>query len=224
MPAMACRQGPPSYVPVPVRNQGPRFELVDDRTIAFMPFFAIKDAERFRETCNRCIEKVKDETLCLGFGFSLSAGPQGEMAFSRESYVNAEGLIEHLQNIEILFLEGLCRYGQLVSLQVHGPKDELDKLRQHPIIQELGPQFYELMPGSFEVIELPAQQILEVPTMERTGSSNQLWKQLQANAVPCNVIPAGVRTAPASEDMQDRFELAHGRATSTTYTIPPSVH
>jgi hypothetical protein len=30
-------------------------------------------------------------------------------------------------------------------------QDELDKLRAEPMIQEMGPEFYELMPGSFEV-------------------------------------------------------------------------
>jgi len=178
-----------------------------------MPSFTIKDAERFIEVCNRCIEKVKSETLCLGYGFSLSAGPQGDMAFGRESYVNAEGVIEHLHNIEILFLEGLCRYGQLTSLQIHGPKDELDKLRQHPIIQELCPQFYELMPGSFEVVELPMQHILEVTPVESRSSVIPLRKQ-------ANVAIGGV-TSQAPEDRQDRLEVAHGRPTPTTYMVPP---
>merc|ERR1712232_1150999 len=49
-------------------------------------------------------------------------------------------------------------------------EDELDKLREDPIIQELGPDFYELMPGSFEVIELPMQHLPEVrPSVESQG-------------------------------------------------------
>lgn len=216
---VAYRQGLPSYTPAPVRNPGPRFQLSEDRTIAFMPLFTIKDAARFREVCNQCIEKVKSETLCLAYGFSLRSSPDGDVAFCRESYVNAEGVIEHLHNIEILFLEGLCRYGQLTSLQIHGPKDELDKLRQHPIIQELCPDFFELMSGSFEVIELPTQQMLEVTPQETRSSCIPAWKQ--ANAFVGGVIPSGISTARASEDRQDRWEMANPRAIPTTYMVPP---
>merc|ERR1712118_440338 len=125
----------------------------EDTTVAFTPFFTIKDAGNFFEICNRCIEQVKSESHCLGYGFSVCAGPYQNMAFCREAFLNAEGVIAHLHNIEVLFKEGLCKYGELVSLQIHGPKEELDKLREEPMIQEMAPEFYELMPGSFEVIE-----------------------------------------------------------------------
>jgi len=151
----------PRYAPF-VAEQAAARATAEDKTVAFMPYFAIKDAESFFDVCNRCIEQVKSEALCLGYGFSVSAGPHQNMAFCRQAFLNAEGVIAHLLNIEVLFKEGLCKYGELVSLQIHGPKDELDKLREDPMIQELGPEFYELMPGSFEVIELPMQHLAEV--------------------------------------------------------------
>lgn len=150
----------------PVSNRA----IAADMSVAFMPYFLIKDMDNFFEVCNQCIEQVKQETLCLGYGFAISTGPQNNMknnmAFCRELFANAEGVIAHLQNIELLFKEGLCRYGELVSLQIHGPKAELDKLREDPVIQEMNPEFYELMPGSFEIIEIPMQQMDYLPQQE----------------------------------------------------------
>jgi len=154
----------------------------EDRTVAFMPYFAIRDAENFFEVCNHCIEKVRSEPLCLGYGFSVSAGPHQNMAFCREAFLNAEGVLNHMNNIEVLFKEGLCKYGELVSLQIHGPKEELDKLRDDPMIQEISPEFYELMPGSFEVIEFPMQQIPDVQQQHKQHQQQQ-QQQLQQQQV-----------------------------------------
>lgn len=175
----------------------------EDKTVAFMPFFTIKDAENFFEVCNLCLEKVKTESLCLGYGFSVSAGPQQNMAFCREAFLNAEGVIAHLHNIEVLFKEGLCKYGELVSLQIHGPKEELDKLRENPIIQELSPDFYELMPGSFEVIELPMQQMKEVqPSLEETARHTPVLPMRQAKVLSGGCTEAvTITTTPTASYM-----------------------
>jgi len=130
-----------------------------DTSVAFMPYFAIRDMDNFLDVCNQCIEVVKNETLCLGYGFTISSGSQNSLAFCREAFANADGVIAHLHNIEILFKEGLCRYGELVSLQIHGPKVELDRLQMDPMIQEMNPEFFELLPNSFEVIEIPMQRM-----------------------------------------------------------------
>uniref|UniRef100_A0A7S1F2Q6 Uncharacterized protein n=1 Tax=Noctiluca scintillans TaxID=2966 RepID=A0A7S1F2Q6_NOCSC len=152
----------PGYMEAaPVSNRA----IAADMSVAFMPYFLIKDKEmdNFFEVCNQCIEQVKSETLCLSYGFAISTGSQNNMAFCRELFANAEGVLAHLQNIELLFKDGLCKYGELVSLQIHGPKVELDKLREDPVIQEMNPEFYELMPASFEIIEIPMQQMDYLP-------------------------------------------------------------
>jgi hypothetical protein len=194
---VSARTGVPSYTPPPVRILSQQAkpaairETADDTTVAFMPFFAIKEAENFFEVCNLCIEKVKSEDLCLGYGFSVSAGPHQNMAFCRESFLNAEGVIAHLHNIEILFKEGLCKYGELVSLQIHGPKGELDKLREDPIMQEMGPEFYELMPGSFEVMELPMKPPPEVSRVQQPADVSRVQQPAEAQPIE----PSGTSTA-----------------------------
>lgn len=204
----------PSYVPLV--EQASSRKTAEDSTVSFMPFFAIRDAENFFDVCNRCIEQVKDEPLCLGYGFSVSAGPQQNMAFCRESFLNAQGVISHFHNIEILFKEGLCKYGELVSLQIHGPKDQLDKLREDPMIQEMCPDFYELMPGSFEVIELPIKSSVE-GQLPFDGSCTPVQPVRQQARVLAGGLSAGRCTVQPPEDDGSINIMT----TPTTYMAPP---
>lgn len=264
----ALQQGVPSHTPVPAtarqllpnrsfsalnqtQNATPRYApptaeqaqatraTAEDKTVAFMPYFAIKDAEKFFEVCNRCIEQVRSESLCLGYGFSVSAGPHENMAFCREAFLNAEGVIAHLHNIEVLFKEGLCKYGELLSLQIHGPKDQLDILREEPIIQELRAEFYELMPGSFEVIELPMQQLPEVQVpqapVEVQGRFTPVMpvRQTQARVIggglaePSAVILAPERCKSSGEAVRQLVAEQSSvsiMATPTTYQTPPGTY
>lgn len=161
----------------------------EDTTVSFMPYFLIKEPTKFFEVCNGCIEQVKAESLCLAYGFSVSAGKEQNVAFCRQSYLNAQGLMEHLYNIEVLFKEGLCKYGELVSLQIHGPKAELDKLRQETIIQEMCPDFFELMPGSFEVLEMPTQQV-KVSDCSSMNKSAAIQSSVNTSPTPtCYMAP-----------------------------------
>jgi hypothetical protein len=183
-----------------------------------MPYFVITDTENFFEVCNRCIEKVKSEALCLGYGFSVCAGPQRNMAFCRESFLNAEGVIAHLQNVEDLFKEGLCKYGDLVSLQIHGPKEELDILRQHPMIEEMCPEFYELMPGSFEVIELPIRHIREAEASR--SSTPRSSSHHKAKVLGGGLSGVANMLVSAADGKQDRHKTLGQMP--TTYMVPPN--
>jgi len=136
-------------------DQVPNRAIAEDMSIAFMPYFLIKDMDGFLEVCQQCSEQVKLETLCLSYGFAVSTGPHSNMAFCRAMFASAEGVLAHLLNLEDLFKDGLCKYGELVSLQIHGPKVELEKLNNDPMIQDMNPEFFELLPGSFEIVELP---------------------------------------------------------------------
>lgn len=166
----------PLLVQDPVSNRA----TARDTSVAFMPFFAIRDMDNFLDVCNQCIEVVKNETLCLGYGFAISSDTQNSMAFCREAFANADGVIAHLHNIEFLFKEGLCRYGELVSLQVHGPKAELERLKQDPMIQEMNPEFFELLPTSFEVIEIPMQHMEYYPQDVVMGQEAAMLEQRHA--------------------------------------------
>jgi len=165
--------------PLPVFDQVPNRAIAEDMSIAFMPYFLIKDMDGFLEVCQQCSEQVKLETLCLSYGFALSTGAHSNMAFCRAMFASAEGVQAHLLNLEDLFKDGLCKYGELVSLQIHGPKVELDKLSNDPMIQDMDPEFFELLPGSFEIVEMPGPF-----DMQRPPEMVQVHKQLEQGFAP----------------------------------------
>ena len=70
------------------------------------------------------IAKTASETKNLFYGFTIN----GDEIFCREGYAGAEGLLAHLDNVGALLAEVL-KISDLIRLEVHGPADELEKLK-----------------------------------------------------------------------------------------------
>ena len=79
---------------------------------------------------------------CLFYGFTYSAGE----AYCREGYKDAESLVSHLDNVSDL-IQRLESISELSRLEVHGPQEEIDKLREWPAIKRLNPKYYVLQSG-----------------------------------------------------------------------------
>jgi len=168
-PVVQYASAPESVMYAAAPGEAPTENIqVEDGAITIMPYFSINDMDNFFEVCNQCIEQVKFENQCLQFGYTIGASATGNMAFCREKFSTAEGVIAHLNNVDLLLKEGLCKYGELLSLQIHGPKGELDKLREDEMIKQMNPEFYELMPGSFTVETVPVAAAPAPPTTTTT--------------------------------------------------------
>ncbi len=91
------------------------------------PYFKIPEGQldAFKAICERFMEKIKNEPGCLYYGFSFD----GDRAFCREGYENAEALLFHAENVGAEFEEAL-QMVELTRVEIHGPKEELDKLRE----------------------------------------------------------------------------------------------
>jgi quinol monooxygenase YgiN len=115
---------------------------VEDKCCSIAPYFKVATGklEAFKELCEQFVAKTTEETKCLYYGFSFD----GQQAHCREGYKDAEGLLAHLQNIEAL-LEQALKISELTRLEIHGPEEELAKLRE-PLAQ-LKPQFFVLEYG-----------------------------------------------------------------------------
>ena len=113
-----------------------------DSCCTLHPYFKIHDGqfEAFKTLCERFIEKSGQEPKCLYYGFSFD----GDQAHCREGYADAEGLLNHLENVGSILEEAL-QIADLVRLEVHGPEEELAKLREP--LSELEPQFFTLQYG-----------------------------------------------------------------------------
>lgn len=139
--------------------------LASDTNIMVLPYYLVKDMDAFLEVCNQAVEVMKNEHLCNGFGFCIGANPMGTMAFCRGSFANADGVLSHFHILENILRDGLCKYGELTSLQIHGPSEELDRLRSDPMVQEMNAEFYDLLPSSFEVLKASGDMFASQPML-----------------------------------------------------------
>jgi hypothetical protein len=113
-----------------------------DKCCTIVPYFKIPSGklEVFKEFCEKFIEKTKTESKCLYYGFSF----YGDQAHCREGYEDADGLLAHLDNVGPL-LEEVLEVVDLARLEIHGPEEELTKLREP--LAGLKPQFFTLEYG-----------------------------------------------------------------------------
>jgi len=113
-----------------------------DTCCTIAPYFRISDGqiEAFKNLCERFVEKTGKESKCLYYGFSFD----GDQAHCREGYECAEGVLEHIDNVSELLEESL-EIAEFIRLEIHGPEQELAKLRGP--LADLKPQFFVLEYG-----------------------------------------------------------------------------
>lgn len=113
-----------------------------DTCCSIVPYFQIGGGkiEQFKKLCERFIDKTSNEEKCLYYGFSFN----GVIAHCREAYEDAGGVLTHLDNVGDLLQEAL-KISELIRLEIHGPEQELAKLRTP--LKDLNPQFFVLEYG-----------------------------------------------------------------------------
>jgi len=113
-----------------------------DTCCTIVPYFEVPDENmpEFKAKCEQFIDLTNNEDRVLYYGFSFD----GNTAHCREGYADAEGLLAHLDNVGELLGQTL-QISELVRLEVHGPAQELEKLREP--LAELKPQFFTLEYG-----------------------------------------------------------------------------
>ncbi len=113
-----------------------------DTCCTIVPYFKVSSGnlQSFKGVCEQMVEKSRGEAKCLYYGFSFD----GDQAHCREGYKDAEGLLAHLQNVGSLLQEAL-KLAELTRLEVHGPENELDKLRGP--LADFNPRFFTLEYG-----------------------------------------------------------------------------
>jgi len=94
--------------------------------VSLHPYFKVRPGklEAFKAGLPAFVDKTKTEKKNLFYDFTFN----GDEVLCREGYTDAEGLLAHLQNVDALFKEAL-KIADLTRLEVHGPAQELDKLK-----------------------------------------------------------------------------------------------
>ncbi len=113
-----------------------------DTCCTIVPYFKVHEGKMgdFKKLCEQFVEKTSKEPKCLYYGFSFS----GDKVHCREGYEDADGALAHLENVGALLGEAL-KIADMTRLEVHGPDDELAKLRQP--LADLNPQYFTLEYG-----------------------------------------------------------------------------
>ncbi|MEE2822620.1 MAG: antibiotic biosynthesis monooxygenase [Acidobacteriota bacterium] len=113
-----------------------------DICCTIVPYFKVHEGqlEIFRSLCKQFVEKTRSEPQCLYYGFSFD----GDQVHCREGYEGAEAVLTHLKNVASL-LEKALAIADLTRLEVHGPEEELARLREP--LKDLSPQFFSLEYG-----------------------------------------------------------------------------
>jgi len=113
-----------------------------DTCCTIVPYFQVHadQLDSFKELCPKLVAQTSNEPLCLYYGFSFD----GDIAHCREGYTNAEGLLNHIEQIGPL-LEEILKISDLTRIEIHGPADELAQLREP--LAGLSPQFFTLECG-----------------------------------------------------------------------------
>src|SRR6202167_3906156 len=100
--------------------------LSQDTSCSIAPYFKIHAGKlaEFKKLCAQFMEKTTPEPGCLYYGFCFD----GDVAFCREAYVDADALLAHIDNVSALLGEG-AKISDLERLEIHGPEKEIAKLR-----------------------------------------------------------------------------------------------
>ncbi len=109
------------------------------RFVSLHPYFKVHPGkvEAVKASLPRFVQKTATEQQNVFYDFTIN----GDELFCREAYLSAEGLLAHLDNVGALLAE-LLKVADLVRLEVHGPAEELQKLKEP--LAHLKPVFFEL--------------------------------------------------------------------------------
>ncbi len=112
------------------------------QVVSIHPYFKCHEGKLgdFEALLPKFVERTRTEGRCHWYDFSVC----GDTVHCREAYDGAEGLLEHLANVEALIGEALT-ISDLARVEVHGPAEELAKL-EGPLA-DLAPEYYVFQTG-----------------------------------------------------------------------------
>jgi len=108
-------------------------------SVSINPYFRITEANR--AACNEMLtqfcELVSSEAGCLFYNFTFN----NDVLCCREAYTDAAAVAAHLENCGAA-LGQFVQIAELFRIEVHGPAEELDKLRE--TFASMNPEYFIL--------------------------------------------------------------------------------
>jgi quinol monooxygenase YgiN len=108
-----------------------------DNAVSIHPYFKIQPGQM--ETCKSFLsqfnEKVVSEDKCLYYNFTFN----DDVLCCREAYQDADGVQAHLENCGALLGEFMSIV-ELTRIELHGPAEELEKLKAP--LADMNPDYF----------------------------------------------------------------------------------
>ena len=97
-----------------------------DKCVTIVPYFKVRhgELEAFERLTERFVAVSEKEPETIYYGWSFN----GDQAHCREGYTGAEAALVHLKDVGPL-LDEAQKLAELTILEIHGPEEELAKLR-----------------------------------------------------------------------------------------------
>ena len=94
--------------------------------VSVHPYFKVHPGKlaAFKAALPAFVEKTASEEKNLFYEFTSN----GDEVFCREGYTDAGGVLAHLDNVGAMLAEAF-KIADLIRVELHGPAQELDKLR-----------------------------------------------------------------------------------------------
>ncbi len=115
-----------------------------DSVVSMHPYYkvSVENLAAFKTLANDLIETTRGEMGCLYYGFSFSE----DEIHCREGFKNAETLLAHLDNVSDL-RRRVSSIAEVSRLEIHGPAEELAKIKEFDPMQKLNPKYFVLEGG-----------------------------------------------------------------------------
>jgi len=119
--------------------------VASDQTFCnIYPTFKVNDLAAVEKFTTEAVEKTKTEEGLLYYGFTLDK--KNNLLFCREAYKDADAVLAHLANVGEALNKGLQdKIFDLLSISIHGPSEQLDKLKEPT--KAFGTTFFDIVPG-----------------------------------------------------------------------------
>lgn len=116
--------------------------MTEDRCVTIVPYFRAHPGmlDALRALLPQLVERTKNEEGCLFYAFTTCEN----LVHCREGYSDGQAATTHLENVAPL-LEKMLKLADLERLEVHGPSEEIEKLRSH--LRDLNPDYFALELG-----------------------------------------------------------------------------
>ncbi len=113
-----------------------------ENVVSIHPYFRVKPGKmpEAKKLLNQMVARTSNETGNLFYDFTIN----GEVVFCREAYVEAEGLLRHLESVGPVLAEFL-KLAEVLRVEVHGARGHLEKLKGP--LANLHPEWFEFECG-----------------------------------------------------------------------------